>query len=184
MRLGIVIGHEKDKPGAVMAGAYSFISEYKFNSILAGIIKSLHPDTILAFRDVVGIAGAHKKIKDTKCDVCIELHFNSFEIGTAGTETLFGSILGSNTLASIVHKNMVKVYKREKARDRGVKHLKAGDRGGGNVNQPTTVPTVLIEPFFGSNPLECELGLQKIVDLAKCLVDAAEEYHNGVQRTP
>ena len=64
--------------------------------------------------------------------------------------------------------------------DRGVKVLQAGDRGFGNVSAAPSVPSVLVEPFFGSNQQECILAQERLGAYAESLIVAFEAFAAGL----
>lgn len=180
MKLGVVVGHTHEASGATLCRPFDFVSEYEFNTLIAAMMmnygRTVGVDVFVALRDNIGISGAHKAVANAQCKACIELHFNSFNSTTEGTETLYGEINGSKEFAEIVQAHMVSVYERKDAKNRGIKFVGSADRGGGNVNQPSKLPTVLVEPFFGSDPDEAALALNKMPELARCLVDAAKKF--------
>jgi N-acetylmuramoyl-L-alanine amidase len=104
-------------------------------------------------------------------DAIIELHFNAAENPAArGTETLYGEVNpDSRRLADLVQDSMVRVFGRSGSANRGVKVRRSSDRGFTSV---TAAPTVLVEPFFGSNGGECQLAHEKAAEYAEGLVGA------------
>lgn len=126
-------------------------------------------------RDGVGISGAYARVARFKPDAAIELHFNSNGGRARGTETLYGDkVVKSKDFARIVQEAMVQVYGRTGKQDRGLKVRKPGDgqRGSMNVNALQSIPSCLIEPFFGDNPEDARLGHERKDQLAAALVIA------------
>jgi N-acetylmuramoyl-L-alanine amidase len=177
VKLGIVVGHTRKAKGARMAAPYNF-SEYDWNSDLAKMMqdyaKKMYSDvkTHIIFRDLGGISGAYAEARAERCDCVIELHFNGFNGQAAGTSTLTTPAADDQEFAHIIQKAMVALYGRVGKFDRGVKSLSKADRGGGNVHSFPGGANCLIEPFFGDNPAEAKMGIEKKAALAKCLVDA------------
>ena len=93
-------------------------------------------------------------------DAIIELHFNAAEKPAArGTETLYGKVNpDSRRLADLMQDSMVRVFGRGGSANRGVKVRRSDDRGFTSVTAAPTVPSALVEPFFGSNGGECQLA--------------------------
>ena len=78
----------------------------------------------------------------------------------------------SRRLADLVQDSMVSVFSRSGSANRGIKVRRSGDRGFTSVTAAPTVPSVLVEPFFGSNAGECQLAHEKAAEYAVGLVDA------------
>ena len=177
-KLAIVVGHTKRKPGAEGANPISSC-EYFWNSKLAKLIKSQasanNIECGIFYRDGIGIKGAYKKVNQWHADSCIELHFNAFNGRVIGTETLYGSYSPSEAWASSIQDAMAELYDREGRQDRGLKQRVIGERGGKNVNQLDTIPSCLIEPYFGDTSSEAILADSYLLDLAKVLVDAHKQ---------
>lgn len=106
----------------------------------------------------------------------MEIHYNAGPKEAFGTETLFsggGRISGG--LASVVQKNVCKTFWRTDKGDRGVKQLKLGARGYGNLTL-AQVPAVIVEPFFGSNEADARLGVTLQKEYAISLLTAFGEF--------
>jgi hypothetical protein len=179
-RLAIIVGHTELRQGAFALAPISQ-HEYPFNREIAQTMEmAAASERIVArtfFRDRVGISGAYQAATAFEPDGIIELHFNSASAAARGTETLCSEDHpDSRKLADLVQKSMVAVFNRRGSRDRGVKVLRAGDRGFGNVSAAPTVPSVLVEPFFGSNAADCQLAFERTAEYAAGLVDAFAEF--------
>lgn len=176
-RLAIIVGHTQERQGAAALAPINQ-NEYPFNKQLAQRMEIEAADRgILAktlFRDGVGIEGAYRAALAFDPDSIIELHFNSFgNPAVRGTETLYAEVNpNSKRLANIVQDSMVRVFGRSGRANRGIKLQGPGDRGFTNVTSAPTVPSVLVEPFFGSNPNECQLAMNRTAEYAEGLVDA------------
>lgn len=157
MRIAVVIGHNESKKGAL--SKFFGLREYDFYSKVVPLLNNVtvfkHSSYISGY--MTRIKNTAKKINKSKFDLVIELHFNSFFDSSAnGCETLcyFKSIKGkkyASLFSNTVH-NLTGI----KLRNGGVKSLaNKKDRGFASVYY-TTAPTILIEPFFGSNTNDCK----------------------------
>lgn len=168
-RIAIIVGHEKGKPGAVLQfGLKKGMPEYVFNTRTAELlskrlaVSGANPATI--FRDHIGITGAYEKARAYRPDFVIELHFNSSaDESASGVETLIsskGSTFTQTTervfaVAFADEMNRLSPSTSRRRHGNGVLECRKEDRGGVNVNALGDIPSVLIEPFFGSNNLSC-----------------------------
>jgi len=169
-KLAVVVGHTKRSPGAYGQEPVGR-NEYYWNSDLAARMKDQGPAHGLSlevfFRDNGGVAGAYSRARDWGADGAIELHFNAATPAASGTETIVVTEV-SKPLARAVQEAMVEALD---LRDRGVKEPWQG-RGHGSLTQ-LEVPSVLIEPFFGSNTGDCARAEERKDRLATALVEAA-----------
>ncbi len=169
-KLAVVVGHTKRSPGA-FGQAPIAQNEYFWNSGLAALMKenaAAHGLAVEVFyRDNGGIAGAYRRAGEWGADGCIELHFNAATPAASGTETIVVTDV-SKPLAKSVQAAMVETLG---LRDRGVKEPWEG-RGRQSLTQ-LPVPSVLAEPFFGSNPGDCHRADEQEDQLAAALVEAA-----------
>lgn len=174
-KLGIVVGHEGSKPGAVVTVPIKS-NEYFVNRKIAQKIKDectkRNIDCVLIYRDGVGVSGAYAKAKAERCDAVIELHFNAFNRKAFGTETLCTKSSDDRAFAKIVQDHMVKCFERTGSGNRGVKVLSASDRGAFSVHSFPSGANCLVEPFFSDNPEEVQLYLRKEKEYPIALVDA------------
>ena len=176
--LGIIVGHERNAPGAIMVTTKQ--AEYFWNDDLAKRLKAIADHqrsmkVVIVYRDGVGREGAAKQVLAQKCDVAMELHFNSFSNpAVKGTEVLSSTYTRDMEFAAHIQKALVACLGRKKAdkSDRGVKVLKKGDRASTNVYLMPEIPNCLPEFFFGSSPEDCHLANEKKQDIAKALHDA------------
>src|SRR4030042_5285720 len=95
INIGIIVGHTKKSSGAV---AYNGVSEYTFNSLVVDYINKLHIDNDLIryhiFRrdNEETLEMIARNVELVKCDLSLELHFNS-TVGTAkGCECLISNV--------------------------------------------------------------------------------------------
>ena len=135
-----------------------------FAQCLAAALSEVF-DCLVFFRDDQKLSEAYEEIVKFEPDLNIELHFNSSESDLAvGTEVLF-SKYSAGPVAEWLQKALCTALNRTGPSDRGVKFLSPGSRGYSNT-QYLNCPNVLIEPFFGSNAQDCELGRKNMDRMA------------------
>lgn len=181
MKLAIVIGHSKDKKGALATLPLNQY-EYDYNTDVAQFMfrfaMNENLNCKIFTRDNIGVVGAYKAVSDWAGKdpaVCIELHFNAADTKARGTETLFDNDpLDCIEFARDIHQRVCSVFKRQGKQDRGIKLVDEG-RGAKNLAECKIVGC-LIEPFFGDNKEDAALGLSKKVEYAKCLVEGVKVY--------
>ena len=183
MKLGIVVGHTNADKGAASPSLGQ--QEYTWNSDLAARIERLTSPVLRKtfFRDGGGIAGAYAASDGWGSDITVELHFNSAHSQDAtGTGILYhaGSARGRK-LAGLLF-----------TRIDAALGLGAWPRGTGGVVTPFQASgqqmrgqgslsagraaAPLIEPFFGSNPADCQKAAQAKDALARAILQAAEDF--------
>jgi N-acetylmuramoyl-L-alanine amidase len=175
-KLAIVVGHTAMRPGASGVAPVS-ASEYPWNKDLASKIVSecsaLGATAAVFFRDTGGISGAYSGVAASGAKAVIELHFNANGGAARGTETLYGTACAaSKDWAQRVQETMVALYSRSGGTNRGLKKTPPHPRGGESVNALSTIPSCLIEPFFGDHTGDATLGQTKKDALAKALAKA------------
>lgn len=178
-KIAIVVGHTKLAPGAY--GKHPINEyEYSFNSEAAKRIASIANgkgvSVAIFYRDGIGIAGAYKKVNIYQPDAAIELHFNGATSPAAtGTETLYGSVNPkSKALAKIIQNQMLRAIN---LRDRDLIYRPQGGDGRGTESVNSAIcPSVLVEPFFGSNSDDCERIRTRVDAYLDCLVSGFLEY--------
>ena len=177
-RLAIVVGHTELRPGAKAVAPIN-AHEYPWNVEVAKMMKIEAAARGIAckvfYRNNGGLNGAYGRAQVYDPTAIIELHFNSFSSPNAsGTETLCAENKPSAAaFAEVVQQKMLQVLG---TKDRGVKKIGSRGRGHGNLVAAPNIPTVLVEPFFGSNPSDCERANTHIDAYAKCLVAAFIEH--------
>ncbi|MBT6509644.1 MAG: N-acetylmuramoyl-L-alanine amidase, partial [Rhodospirillaceae bacterium] len=174
-KLALVVGHTKSSPGATAAAPIND-SEYRWNKELAEMMLA-HAAGMAGVaakvfqRDGVGVAGAYRQAWEWGAEGSIELHFNAAGPSATGSETLYVTPL-SLPLAEAVQDATLTVLG---LRDRGVKTSLAasGGRGEQNLMQMGGRPSILTEPFFGSNPADATVARQQKSALARAQLEAA-----------
>lgn len=177
-KLAIVVGHTAIAPGATGRAPIS-ASEYPWNKDLANKIKdecaALGVSAEVFLRDNGGISGAYSAVAASGAKAVVELHFNADGGAAQGTETLWGARCPqSQAWAQRVHDAMLGLYSRGSGLpgNRKLKQCPPHPRGGASVNALPTIPSCLIEPFFGDHAGDATLGHNKKAGLAKAIAQA------------
>lgn len=180
MKLAVVVGHNRSSPGAWAVSPISR-SEYDFNTDVAEVMSELDHkyglDVRVFWRQPVGsysteIARVYGAVDNWGADASMELHFNAFTSSSTGTETLYSGSSYSKRFATAVQKQMVDTLG---LRDRGLKH-EPGGRGWKSLIAGKA-PAILTEPFFGSNPNDCQAAARLgVVGFAKMYLEGAKHY--------
>lgn len=156
MKIAFVVGHHKKSKGAF--SEWFQLSEWDFyNEVMDCFYEPTvfyHDENIKGYTK--RIKNTAKKINQVDFDLVIELHFNAAVHSSAnGCETLY---YYRGAKARDYAKKFSEVVTREtgiKSRNGGLKALtNKNDRGFASVYY-TKAPTILIEPFFGSNAFDC-----------------------------
>ena len=175
--VAVCVGHSRSGDrGAVNVEG---ITEWAFNQPLAKrvceLIEAAGHSTVLVDRYEGNGYGTAMQwlaqhLKDLKVDVAIELHFNCADSSYAnGYEFLhwFCSPKGLKLADELSH-TLAKAFPNQK--NRGLKQINSEDRGGLFLRK-THCPSVICEPFFGSNATENCLYFSKREELAKAYAD-------------
>ena len=173
-KLAIVVGHTLAAPGASGVPPISQ-SEYPWNKDLAAKITAAGTAAGITvstfFRDTGGISGAYAAVRQSGARAVIELHFNAFNGSARGTETVYGPACAASLgWAAAVQNAMVQLYQRTGNLNRGLKKAPPHPRGGNSVNALSSIPSCLIEPFFGDSTTDATLGQNNKQALANALV--------------
>lgn len=174
MKIALIIGHH-----AKDGGAYSeFLQSNEFD-FYSKVAEKVNGVTVFTHNENIG--GYTSRIKDTArrvdafgAELVIECHFNAATPQANGCETLyyFNSKKGREYAQQF--SNIVTCWTGIKLRNGGLKPLvNEKDRGFASVFYPKA-PTILIEPFFGSNKEDCEKigGVVKMACIIQEFVDA------------
>jgi N-acetylmuramoyl-L-alanine amidase len=164
-RLAIVVGHN-----ARAKGAYGLppIDRYEFdyNSAVAAAMKNeaIHYNLELEvfFREphasyTEEIRRAYAQVSAWRPDCALELHFNSFATSAAnGSEVLYRTDSGealafARSLIGSIHQAL----RLNLRGGDGLVPVQRGQRGSASLYALAQVPTLLLEPFFGSNAQDC-----------------------------
>jgi N-acetylmuramoyl-L-alanine amidase len=182
MKLGLVVGHTAQAPGAVRKDTGE--AEFFWNKDLAEIalaeskkiqcgveVEIFYRPAHLGYK--AGLRYAYAGADEWGADATCELHFNSHHNPAAtGTEVLTSGTAASARFAAFLQDEMLDALG---LRDRGEKIVRRGGRGGFNLICGKAAAT-LIEPFFGSSPIGLAATNERHekVALARAILRAAE----------
>ncbi|MDX8347378.1 N-acetylmuramoyl-L-alanine amidase [Cognatiyoonia sp. IB215446] len=175
--LAVVVGHTKKRPGAKGVAPID-AHEYSFNSDLAESIydycqkRGVRSEVFT--RDGKGIAGAYKEAVVWGATFAVELHFNAFNRSANGTETLYDNENHRDAITWASHLQD-RILKAVKLRDRGLKRVSKGGRGYRSLSA-ASIPIAIVELFFGDNPFDASVGVEKKSDIAEAIADAAASF--------
>ena len=180
MKVALIIGHNEKSQGA--SNKANNVSEFEFNEPLAfSVAQNLNDrgiEALVVYRDC-SYKELPDKVNRTGADIAVSLHCNAFNGGAHGTEALYykGSVKGRK-LAQAIQDKVVKCLQLP---DRGVKAKqtahkgKAGDRGGILLKR-TSMPCVIVEPFFIDSDKSLLLAVEKFEELSIAYADGIQAY--------
>lgn len=187
MKLALIPGHTKNSPGA--CGLLPIECEYFWARDIVKRCKERNKTKNLKIReflrDDIGIAGVYQEAINWDADACIEIHYNAFgNASVFGTEVLYNDLTAKlptreKELAEIAQKKLCHVYSRPQQLgrgNRGKKVVTSGEAGFFNVTRTMLRPTILIEPFFGSNKVDAEKGHRLRDELADAIIETGLEW--------
>ena len=184
-KVAICVGHSRiGDRGAVSVGG---VSEWAYNKKVADLLQyHLRHRGIqsVVFNDYPSesysraIDWVTQNVAKKKCNIAIELHFNSYSSSEAeGYEYLYYHTSNNGRrLAECFLKAHSENFEVQK--DRGVKAIEPDGRGAGFL-RGVPPPAVICEPFFGSSPKEWVLFDTKQSLLANVYAQAIVEYFNN-----
>ncbi len=181
--IALIIGHSAKSGGA--ANRAHGINEFQFNGPLAHCVAEklmLYGfDPIIICRDC-SYSKLPKKVNQTGADLAVSFHCNAFNDKSNGSETLYYKNSSKGILlASAIQKEVVQCLG---LKDRGLKPCvasykgKAGDRGG-LLLQKTSMPCVIVEPFFIDSDSSLELAQERFDDLATAYALGIKNFLEG-----
>jgi N-acetylmuramoyl-L-alanine amidase len=176
----IIIGHSVEHQGA--GNAASGETEFSFNSVLASLIcekltnGGIRPEKIFRTGSYTELP---EQVNATHANIAVSLHCNAFNQKASGSSTLYyvGSKNGRK-LAGIVQFEIVRHLH---LRDRGLKPRQYnaiggfGDRGG-YLLKKTSMPCIILEPFYIDCDQDLAVGLEKIDALASAISSGINSY--------
>jgi N-acetylmuramoyl-L-alanine amidase len=179
--IALCIGHSRIIKGRRDGGAVMVdgTNEWSYNLGLAdGILAVLRnhriQGVVIDRYEGNGYGAAQRwlaaHLKTLAVDGAVELHFNSSDNASAtGHEWLYWhSSTRSRSLASNIDAEMALAV--PELRTRGIKSKTAADRGAEFLSG-THCPAVIAEPFFGSNPRDCEIAIRKKESIARAIAE-------------
>lgn len=176
MKVAIVIGHHKKSKGAL--SKHFNLKEWDFYNQVEKCLFNTK-----TFWHNSNISGYTSRIKDTAnrinkedFDLVIEMHFNSAVHKSAnGCETLYYYRSNKSKGYALKFSQLISDRFNIKSRNGGLKALtNKKDRGFASVYY-TKAPTILIEPFFGSNESDCK-KIQSPEKLAELINEFINKY--------
>jgi len=135
----------------------------------ATVLLTRERDLDLKMSEITGFAN------DNKADIFLAVHYNSFMSPyVSGTETYYYTPQ-SRFLARIIHKNLARGIRR---RDRGIKRVMY------YTIHHTTMPAVLIEPGYVTNPKEEKLAFSTSFqkEVASDILKGVVEYFTAMKK--
>lgn len=187
-RLAIIVGHSEESPGSLSALAIG-MTEYAWNHEFALDLyreaRTIGLEAKVFTRNGISIQKVGELVTEWcgKDGVAIELHCNSFDKKTAGTETLYDDEpVNSREFAEFMHKKIMAVFGIHQRSNRGIKLRtlkdsdKTNDRGAHNL-QHVKVTSCLLEPVFWDNPIEAMLLKERRGDYMRVLVSGISHWY-------
>jgi N-acetylmuramoyl-L-alanine amidase len=184
-KIALIIGHSMQDGGAY--NKTHRVSEFQFNTPLAQevaeMLKMEGHDPVVIYRDC-SYSKLPSKVNATGAALAVSFHCNAFDTNPHGSEVLY--FKGSNKgllLASAIQERVVSCLKLP---DRGIKgcvaaHVgKAGDRGG-YLLEKTSMPCVIVEPFFIDSDSSLELANSKFELLAEAYTQGIVSFIKGTK---
>lgn len=182
-KVALVVGHSSNAGGA--SNTKHGVNEFQFNKRLAALVKieleELGINSVICYRET-NYNELPGQVNETKADIAVSLHCNAFNENPNGSEVLYYamSVKGHDLAASM----QAEIVKCLGLKDRGLKPCvasykgKAGDRGG-YLLQNTSMPCVIVEPFFIDSDSSLELALCKFSELAEAYATGISKYIGG-----
>jgi N-acetylmuramoyl-L-alanine amidase/uncharacterized FlgJ-related protein len=163
--------------------------EYAWNTDLALRIKKFATENGIRCeiftRDGGGVPGAYANVRQWGPTATVELHFNAANSNAKGSLALYGGTQ-SREWTQALQDAMVALYNRQgRLEDRGI-HIPSRENGYERGRESVTQlhPSALIEPFFGDNPNDARLGIEKKQALAEAVVATYAKFARTALTTP
>lgn len=175
MKVGLIIGHKQDSPGA--CNQKHGVCEYTFNEQLAVDIydkmKAEHPGIRVQIIKRTSYSALPGSVNYYNPDFCISLHCNAINGKVNGTEVLYyHKSDNSQKLARILQDELLAAFG---FKDRGILPRTVEDRGG-HLLKHTVMPCVIAEPFFIDNDEAYESVINNYEKLVDAYVNAIVKY--------
>jgi N-acetylmuramoyl-L-alanine amidase len=183
--LAVMIGHTAMSPG--YGGAHppfpdNDYHEYGWNKDLALRIRKFAQSCGVRCevftRDGKNVETSYDAVRAWRPTATVELHFNAVE-NPAEHPDLKGSLVlygaeASRKWAQTLQDMLVALYDRQGSRENQGIHIPGPNNGysRGRANVSQIHPSALIEPFFGHNPREARVAIEKKQALAEGIVAA------------
>lgn len=156
MKTAIIVGHTQLKQGAY--SPYLNQSEWQFNTTIADLLKDV---TTTFFYDTYNwgyttmVKRLAQRINTQNFDLILELHFNASKSSKAnGCEALY---YFENSTAKQLGTYYCQLMEQELGlKKRGAKGLRNKEQRGFAALFYPKPTTLILEPFFGTNPEDCK----------------------------
>lgn len=177
MTIALIVGHNARAQGAVRTTDGR--TEYDWCGDLAGAIRDCAPGMYTILRRsprasyIAEINEVYAVATGLGVRATVELHFNGGLVGATGTETLSSGSAGSRRLAALMQAGICGALG---LRDRGILIRARSERGGESLHASKTVPAVMLEPYFGSNPQDCRAADRHYAALVQAIHRACVDW--------
>lgn len=154
-KIAILIGHRSKAKGAY--STWLDVTEYDYMKKVASYCTDFadvyeRPNTPFV-SEGYRIGQALKKINKKRYNLVLSLHFNSFSDERAHGVTALHNITNTKT-KGVASQFMYLVNQRFGIKKRDLIPISSKNQNGGKFILDTTANAVLLEPFFGSNPVD------------------------------
>ena len=181
--LVLIVGHDKRNMGAYSPTLGKF--EYELNDELAKSIadhcRQKNNININVVHRNKGLQAAYLQALSYDPGAIIELHFNAFNGSASGSEVLFNDKKDEPGIQERLFSAILlnETCKALGTKTRGLKvRASRGERGFHNLSKVSSVPSVILEPFFGDSHDDCERFQEGRTKLIKAVVSAFLEYRS------
>ena len=183
LRLGIIVGHSHEYQGARSISGQ--ISELLYNDELAKEIVKRLSRTVSIIPTLIYRKGTYSQlprvVNATGVDIALSLHCNAFNNQASGSEVLYyGKSKNSEHLAKLMQKHLVEALHLP---NRGIKPLIFRGRGL-HLLKKTSMPCIIVEPFFIDNPNDLDHANNRRSDLIQSYVLAILDYYKHFEGNP
>ena len=181
MTIAITVGHRQSSQGARNTDG---VTEWTGNAPICQAIAE-HLTSWGHIADVLyrpdspdGMVLLVAQLNRRGYDVAVELHFNSFSSAAAtGSEVLYHHASQDGLLLALsVQTRMVDALGLP---DRGVKRIYDRERGWSYLSG-TSMPAIIVEPYFGSNPGDTARATERSAELAQAIAQGIADYMETV----
>lgn len=165
-KVALIIGHSQQEQGA---SNHNGMTEWAYNSMLVGLIaEKLKQAGGIDFEIVnrTTLKALPEAVNETDADIAISFHANAFNTRATGSEVLYWH--SSDEGKALSERINWAICEALGLRNRGLKSIKSGERGA-YLLQKTTMPCVILEPFFIDNDKDLKAAMDKQIDLADAI---------------
>lgn len=177
MRVVLVVGHEKNKPGS--CNEDFDICEYEFNKRLTCLVQEYIAENtdfcILRVFRRTNYSNLPNELNELEPDLIISFHSNAFNKKATGTETLYFHTSSKGRLCAEVLQN--KMVGALSLRNRGIVPRERINPGG-HLLANTKAVCLIIEPFFIDNNADYLTVQANLDKLALAISSGVEDCKN------